>query len=236
MYKCRAESFSIYITNNTNKTMSFTPPKNQSARPLIPKGTHIARLYSIVDLGIQEGEWKGQKIEQHKIYITFELPNELREFDGLQKPMVIGSKYTWSMGSKARLRPVIEALIGTSLTDAEAANFDLESANLLGKPCMVSVSHFEGTNGTSSSLDAVVPLMKGAECPPQFNQSVFYKISDGASPAFEALPNFLKEIIGKSKSTLKGDDMDSVKAARDAHNSDIFKDMGISDEKINIPF
>lgn len=176
--------------------MSQQPKKEYT---LIPVGTHAARLYSIVDLGVQDYEWKGEKKSGSKIRFTWELPNETQEFDGVKKPLVIGNNYTLSMGNKANLRKVIEGMLGITLRDEEAANFDMESfKGFLGKECMLSVIHTKKGDKTYANIGSVVPLMKGMTMPPQFNKDVIYEIGTSDNDVFQSLPNFVQDIILKS--------------------------------------
>lgn len=221
---------------NTNN-MAFKPEQPKfKERELVPAGTHAARLISLVDLGIQQGEFKGVPTSQHKVYLTWELGNEMREFDGLQKPMVIGKEFTFSMAPKARLRPVVEGLVGVKFTDPEAYNFDFEETNLLGTECMISVSHIEGKKGVYAAIESVVPIMKGVTVPPQFNDSTFYLLTHGGNEVYEGLPKFLKEKIEKSRSEQTVDSETALKLAqaRQAHNKNDFGDDAINPE--DIPF
>jgi hypothetical protein len=196
----------------------YKAPTTATKFEIVPKGTHAARLYSWIELGIQESEYKGELLSNYKIYLTFEIPNEMRDFEGTQKPMVIGSEYTFSMGSKANLRPVVEALIGTTLTDAEGANFDFDENALVGRPCMISVIHKVSSKGnTYAKIESVVPMVKGMECPKQFNEDVVYKIEDGDNDVFQNLPKFLREKIMacKNNEKLTGDDAEYVRSLRE---------------------
>ena len=101
------------------------PKMNNTPRELVPEGNHVARLYEIIYMGTIETPFlndDGSKKEQYKLRLTFELPNELREFgeDKKELPMVISKECTFSMykGTQtAVLRTIAHALIGTALTD-----------------------------------------------------------------------------------------------------------------------
>lgn len=165
----------------------------------VPTGTHLAILYSIIDLGHQEVEWKGEKKSVPKIRLTWELPNELKEFEGKEKPLVIGGQYTNSMGSKANLRPIIEGMIGVGLRDDEAANFDIQNfKELLGKPCLLTVVHAESKGKTYANVSTVSPLMKGMTVPKQFNENVIYELGTSSEQDLAKLPEFMRKQIMKS--------------------------------------
>lgn len=205
--------------------MSFKAPM-PTFKPgeLIKQGTYPARLYSFVDLGLQKGLFKGQEKIAHKVFLTFELPTQFKEFDGVQKPLVISGEYTLSMAPSAHLRPVVEGLIGTTFRDEEAYNFDFEDNidSLLGKPCVLSVVHQEGKNGNIyANIGKVIPPIDGMVVPPQFNESVHYLLSMGGNEVFENLPRFLRDKIAKSESSLSEDISEALKSLREAHNAEV---------------
>ncbi len=165
----------------------------------ISAGTHLAILYSIVDLGHQEVKWQGQIKLSPKIRLTWELPNEVKEFEGVKKPLVIGAQYTNSMGSLARLRPIVEGMLGVSLRDDEAANFDMDSyKELLGKACLLTVIHEDYNGKTFGNVATVSPLMKGMTIPKQFNENIIYEIGTSGDDVLQKLPEFIRKQIAKA--------------------------------------
>ena len=77
---------------------------NSTKKEIVPSGTHIARCYSMIHIGTVEWEYNGEQKFSNKVRLTFELPNEMREFSGEQKPMVISKEYTLTMHEKSNLR------------------------------------------------------------------------------------------------------------------------------------
>lgn len=168
---------------------------------IIPAGNHLAILIQIIDMGHQEVTWEGKTKMQPRIRLTWELPDENKEFDGVTKPLVIGAQYTNSMGSLARLRPIVEGMLGVQLRDEEAANFDMDSyEELLGKPCSLTVMHKLGSDGkTYANVATVAPLMKGVIVPKQFNESLIYEIGTSSDEVFQKLPEFIRKQIMKAE-------------------------------------
>ena len=78
----------MYLTTTASKTNSFKP---------VPPGTHLGRLYRIVDIGTQQGEYQGKITHARKIILHFELFGEdetgapLTRDDG--KPLIITKYY-----------------------------------------------------------------------------------------------------------------------------------------------
>lgn len=167
---------------------------------VIPEGTHIATLYSIVDLGTQEVIWQGEVKYYPKVRLTFELPDELKEFDGVKKPLVIGNEYTMSLSDKAKLKPVIEGILGKALTPEERANYSSDDFSaLVGTHCMLSVVHTEKDGVTYANIASVSPLHKSIPKPTQYNPSMIYDISEGQSDKFKELPEFMRNKILKAR-------------------------------------
>ena len=190
--------------------MPTTAPKPQGGeRVLVPSGTHQARVYKFMNLGTRFQEYKGQLKEYPDtlINISWELPNETHKFtvrneDGgedveVEKPLVISREFTLSMGKKSNLRPIIEGIIGTVLTDEEAYTFDLES--ILGMTCLVTVSHKEASNGnTYANLVATAPLVKGMVTPDAVNEQVIFDVNTASLDEIDALPDWLRSKVIES--------------------------------------
>ena len=186
------------ITKNitTNKPfMSLTaskPAVNKQYEP-VPAGTHVARLYRIVEIGTVEGEWMGEVKKSKKVWLTFELPNETKVFkeeDG-PKPLVISAEFSLTMGPKSKLRPIVEGMIGTTLKDEEAYNFDV--LKLVGQPCLVNVTHTHKGDRVYANVASTSPLLKGMEAPAQVNPSKILTYQKWDDEVYAGLPSFIKD-------------------------------------------
>jgi len=174
-------------------------PNNKPPRTLTPAGTFIARVTRIIYIGTIKESYMGEEKEQTKLMLTWELPTEthiFREEDGA-KPFSISKEYTHSMGKKSNLRPVTEAILGVSLTDDEAYNFDHDE--LLGLACQITIVHDEKESGTWEKVTGVSSLLKGVSCPPQVNPSKVLSFDKWDEELFAKLPNFIKNKIISSK-------------------------------------
>lgn len=201
------------------------PPKqNTKPRELTPAGTHIARVVGLICIGTVKGTWQGTPTETYKIRLTWELPNELRTFkEGEpQKPLVISKEVGFSMGKKSTLRPIVEGIIGTSLTDEEAYGFDIEK--IMGLECLISVIHEEKQEfGRFATLKSTAPLMRGTTCPPQVNETKILSYENWDNEYFMSLPDFIREKIEKTPEYQKMKSPNEFQELRDAHNSQIPK-------------
>ena len=130
----------------------------------VPAGTYTAVCDMVVDLGMQPGTDLYPKAKR-QVYIRFELPAERIDFekDGKKQngPAVIGKTYTASMNEKATLRAHLESWRRVEFTDAEAEDF--ETANLLGRPCTLSIVHTNKNGKTYANIAAIGKVMRGAE-------------------------------------------------------------------------
>tara|TARA_R110000850_G_scaffold212205_1_gene337945 strand:+ start:66 stop:671 length:606 start_codon:yes stop_codon:yes gene_type:complete len=176
------------------------PRKEGKEFKIVSADNHLARCYSLIDLGTQTYEYKGEVKEQRKVRITWELPNETDIFDGEEKPMIIGNKYTWSFSEKGNLRKMLESWRGQKFTKDEVNEFDEEK--ILGVPCLINVIHAKNSDGsrTYANIGSVSKVMKNMECPEQFNPSFCYSINDDGfeGEIWDALPEFMQNEIKES--------------------------------------
>lgn len=162
---------------------------------VVPAGTHVAICVMVIDLGVQGG---GKFNPMQKVYIRWELPNEpikWKDAEGFEHegPMVIGKEYTNSLSLKANLRADLEAWRGKTFTEQELKGFDLTA--ILGKPCMLGITHNKTPEKTYANISAVMGLTKGMPLPKQTNKSVMYTPDEHNQQAFESLPEWLQKKI-----------------------------------------
>jgi hypothetical protein len=166
---------------------SFTPA---------PAGIHRAVCISYVDIGTHESEYNGQKKQQNKVMLTWELPDETIEINGERKPYIVSKFYTKSLHEKATLRHDLAAWRTREFTEVELKGFDLD--NILGKPCQLNVIH-ETKNGTTrAKISAVLPLSKGMQKPTPSITPWRYDILEDGYNFPEQLSDKMIEIIKDS--------------------------------------
>lgn len=184
-------------------TIAPVPAKKEY--PLIPEGTHVGIIYKFMNMGTRYQEYKGALKDYPDTLISFtiEIPDAQHEFtfkkeDGTEekvmKPLVITKEMTLSMGSKSKLRPFVEGVIGTRLSDDEAAAFDVET--LVGKACLVSIVHRTSKEGrVYANINATSPLIKGMEVPQQYNKNDIFDVNLVSEEQIDALPEWIKEKV-----------------------------------------
>jgi hypothetical protein len=176
-------------------TPIYAESSGSKPRELVPAGMHIARCYSMIDMGTQETNY-GKK---RQIRLIFELPTELRTYNeqkGMQ-PMVISSMFTLSMHEKASLRIFLENWRGKTFTDDEAKRFDVTA--LLGKECLLNVKHEVKTDGKiKDEISSANPLTKGMTAPLQINPMTVLSFEDFDFDVYNELPKFIQDKIAAS--------------------------------------
>lgn len=170
---------------------------------IAPAGTHLARLYRIIDLGTQMREYEGKVTMTRKGKFFFELHGEdaegkpLLTSDG--KPLIQSREYTISLNEKANLRRDLEAWRGKSFTEEELKGFHLKT--LLGHFCMVNISHRQKGDITYADLKGIssVPaIYKKAGLPEGVNTTMLFDLNKFDAAMFDSLSDNIKETIKKS--------------------------------------
>lgn len=187
--------------------MGMTLPKpNDTNFEIPPAGTFMAVCYRVIDLGTQDGSWQGKPKKQHKILISWEMPDE-KMSDG--RPFTISSRYTWSMSEKAALRKDLESWRGKPFGDADFGEDGFAIKNIIGKPCLLTVVHTTKNGKTYANIKGIAGLMKGMTAPERienetvflglneddWKRDVFYKLSDNIQNTIKSSPEYA-EIVG----------------------------------------
>jgi len=173
---------------------------NSKEFKIAPAGLHMARLYSVIDLGHQATEWAGETKIMHKVVLTWELHGNDDQDQPLQtddkKPLIVSKRYTVSLGDQARLRQDLEAWSNKKMTAEDRKNFDLR--NLLDKFCMVNITHSEdGKYANISGISPVPSALRNAQ-PEGVNPTLHFWLAEFDQAKYDALPKYYKEKITES--------------------------------------
>lgn len=157
----------------------------------IPEGTYVARCVSVVDLGIQQTNFGAKE----KIYVGWEVPSVRVKWEKDDKehegPALIGSQYTASIHEKSILGQHLTSWRGKQFTEEERNAFDV--FNVLGAPCMISVTHNKNGEKTYANVNAVMRLPQGTECPDAETDLVAYTPQDNQYAGnLDKLPEWLQ--------------------------------------------
>jgi hypothetical protein len=183
----------ISTTNNFSGSKEF---KNS------PPGSHLGRLYKIVDLGTQQGEWEGKATYARKMIFYFELHGEddrgqpLVNDDG--KPLIVTKYYNASLGEKATLRKHLQTWLNLDFNKMPEG-FDLEK--ILGKFAMINVTTYQKDGKTRASvegLSAVPAIVVKHGLPDGFNEISMFSLNKFDSAKFDSLSDGIKRMIVSS--------------------------------------
>jgi len=154
-----------------------------------PEGTHPATCMAVIDLGTQYNErWKKQ---QHKVLIGWELDTDEKRGDG--EPFIAWRRYTMSLHEKAGLRKDLEAWRGRKFTTEELAGFDLH--NILGKPCVLTITHTVTDGNTYANVASVAALPKRMGAPASVAKQILFDVDSPDMGVFSEFSEKLQEKI-----------------------------------------
>lgn len=181
--------------------MKMPKPSEGGSYTPVPQGLHFAICYSVIDLGTQTIEWQGEKKEQRKVQISWEVPDERLETDQGNFPCTIQNRYTFSSHEKATLRQHLESWRGSAFTEEELnpeneEGFDIR--NLLGVACQINVVHNSKGDKTYANITSIVPKPKGMDTPTTENKHIYFAMDEFDRNAFGSLPAYIQDVIKKS--------------------------------------
>ena len=200
--------------------MAITATNSGSHKDFEPieAGTYAARCISMIEIGTITETFQGEEKQMRKVRITWELPTEQKVFkeENGEQPYVVSKEFTLSMHEKATLRKYLQDWRGQAFTEAEAKAFDISV--LLGKPCMLSITHrvSEKNGKTYAEIAGVSKMMKGLECPPQINPTTELSYDNFVWDTYNNLPQYLRDKIADSEEFKRMQSFtDYEKAAKD---------------------
>jgi hypothetical protein len=169
----------------------------------IPAGSHIARCFSVADLGTQTTNGQYGVSTNRKIRLAWEIFGEDEnnepltiEIDGKHMPMTINKTYTLSLGEKASLRKDLSAWRGRDFTPEELAGFNVTS--VLGVYCMLNVTVSENNGKTYSNVAGISPLHKSMVKPDAVHANQVFDLDDVNMDVFNTFHEKLQDYIKAS--------------------------------------
>jgi hypothetical protein len=113
-----------------------------------PEGIHPAVCVDVMDLGLVETDFQGQRKMVNKVKLTFE--SEAKSEDG--KVCTVSKNFTASLHPKAKLAEFLGKWRGRPVAPGES--IDLQK--LIGANCTLVISHQQNLSGkTYAAIDAV---------------------------------------------------------------------------------
>lgn len=178
---------------------------------LTTEGSHLLRLFRILDFGTQETNYLGKINHQHKIRLDFEVLDQTHDFGNGEQNLIITKKYTYSY-YQSHLLADMESWRGSfkaGETDSNNPNgFDIES--MLGKPAMGSIIHKTFDNGDKIALiKSLSPPYKDMEIPEltrsiitlilekdRFDENIFNSLSEKVQKQIALSPEYQEIVYG----------------------------------------
>lgn len=198
--------------------MSFFVENTSGSYERCPAGVHLARCYSIIDLGTQKNEFiVGQIKFLHKIRFTWEVHVTSEENKPLLmkdgRPYSIHKEYTLSWNEKATMRLDLQSWRGKPFNDTEMRKFDLKT--ILGVWCQLNIIDRAGKkDGTIyANVDSITPVpsfVKANGLPEGINPIEIFNISDPDMKLFESFSDYIKNKIKASPEWGRRGDVDTV--------------------------
>lgn len=168
-------------------------------------GQYAAICHQVIDLGHQfnavHNKW------QPKVRIGWELHGENMIGEGVGnmedgRPFTVSSEFTVSLADNGHLRPMLEGWRGRPFSEEELEGFDI--SKLLGVPCMLTIQHTNSNGKTYANVTAATPLLKALPRPQQVNDSLLFNFEPWNGAEFEALPQWVRDKIKKSREFSEG--------------------------------
>jgi hypothetical protein len=82
------------------------------------------------------------------------------------------------------------------MTNEIASDFDIFT--LLGRACLVNITHVEKGDSKYANIIGMSPVPKGMVCPPAFNTPICYNTEEHDEAVFSQLPEFIQDKIKMS--------------------------------------
>lgn len=164
--------------------------------PIPSEGMQCAILTQVVGLGLQpQRPYQGQEKPPAKmVQFTYELYNDIHDFGGDQKPLIISESMQFSGHEKSRLYKRVSGI------DPGLRQTGGDLSKMVSTPVMLQIVHQQGkgqnTGRTFANIGAVTPMPKGMPVPQgTFNPCFLYDPYTHDEEVFQKLPQFLKDKI-----------------------------------------
>ena len=172
-----------------NYASDYTKSDEKAPRHIMPEGTHLGKIFAVVDVGSHPKTFEGITKDSRTIKVGFEFPPETTG----GRPITKWKDYGASMYATSKLRQLVENVIAKPLNNTEAGEFRIET--IVGKFVSVvfthSVSKRDGE--TYSNIARIFPTAS------TFNSQVAEYSWCVDEDETAALPEWLSRIAMQSK-------------------------------------
>lgn len=156
------------------------------------EGIQPAVVVQVIGLGLQEGqEWppkSGKKKPDHyRVRVTYELVDEVHDFDGEQKPLIVSEEFKISNDDRSTCFKRLSAI------DPGMKKTGGDLMKLVGAPVALSIQIND--KGYPKITAAAKPSKSMKIDVDTFNEKVTYNPDDHDQDVFESLPEFIQTKI-----------------------------------------
>lgn len=172
--------------------MSLTVSATRTPYLPAPEGSHLARCYLLVDLGLQASP-KYHTAEE-KVLIGWELDTTIGD-----KPFVHMQQYTARLDRGTRLLELLEGWYNKRFTEAERTAFRLQS--LINQFCYLTLKHTPDDQDPLkrwAHVTHIAPLPKGFVYEAAYHPPVYFDLDTYTQDSFLALPEKIRIKINKN--------------------------------------
>lgn len=182
--------------------------------PVAPAGVHPGRISHVVDIGVQNREWKGEvKAPARQLAINIEMVNSEYEQDGEKRRHRISPRpFNVMTDSKAALQKFLKAIDPKNTINGDFTK-------LAGLPLMVSVIHTtkakDGKEITYANFGGAMPAPEGFPIKELSGNPILFSFDEPTEDQYKLLPKFLKDKI-KSAVNYAGSKVEKIASKVDA--------------------
>ena len=166
----------------------------------VPAGSHIARCFSVADLGTHTTNNQYGESTSRKVRLAWEIFGEdddgaplTIEINGVEMPMTINKQYTLSLGEKANLRKDLSAWRGRDFTEEELKGFNISC--LVGAYAMLNVTVSDSGGKTYSNVAGISQLHKSMAKPAAVHKNIVFDLDNPNMDIFNSFHEKLQEYI-----------------------------------------
>jgi hypothetical protein len=131
--------------------------------PPHPADQYAMTCIDIVDLGMIETEWQGQKRLKHRVFFRFFGGEFFEGSDGKPRPHWVDAYFTLTLSEKGSLRPFLEAWRGQAFTEEELQGWNI--LRVLHAPALVQIVHNKSNERTYANIASIMRIPKGMDAP-----------------------------------------------------------------------
>lgn len=198
----------------------FEKEKENRNNAIPEDGSYFGRCFALMIMGKVPETFKNETKQLDKICLGFELPGyEYVNADGNKVPVTTFIEFTNSMNPKANMyKTLAQWSNGQTKKYKDTSDFDL--ANMLGKPCFLSVSR-KVSEGKSAYLviEGISSVPKGTEVPKAILDQIIVDMEDIANgdsefvkDDFLAFPPYVQTKVAAGREFIQaGLDLDEIR-------------------------